>query len=58
MRQKVESCLERIHGEKYIEVGVEQMFGVFLLVYVRPSLADTSAASMRRMSSVASARRR
>ena len=37
--KKVEGCLERIHGEKYIEVGVEQMFGVFLLVYVRPSLA-------------------
>ena len=38
-RAKVEACLESLHGERYAEVGVEQMFGVFLLVFVRPLLA-------------------
>ena len=38
-RAKVVQCLQRLHGERYVEVGVEQMFGVFLLVFVHPALA-------------------
>ena len=36
---QVEATLQRLHGGKYVAVRVEQMFGVLLLVYVRPSLA-------------------
>ena len=38
-RARLEACLQSMHGEKYVEVGVEQMFGVFLLVYVRAAIA-------------------
>ena len=34
------AALHALHRERYVEVGAEQMFGVFLLVYVRPSLAE------------------
>ncbi|KOO34913.1 synaptojanin-1 isoform 1 [Chrysochromulina tobinii] len=38
-RARVLAVLQDLHGERYVEVGAEQMFGVFLLVYVRPRLA-------------------
>ena len=38
-RSRLEGTLRDIHGEGYVPVCVEQMFGIFLLVYVRPWLA-------------------